>query len=152
MKNNAWRKQNHFCLYTPGLRLLDKPVTTAPRHKESKAQRGCVTCPLHPKLRQVLSSLLSATCSLFFQFSVGILLEHCCPGALFVALSPEAARRDQVCPLPSHVLGVTKPKHNEPIYILPSGQQSHGLWNMKMKGEEHFTLLRKTPQPALCIS
>lgn len=93
-----------------------------------------------------------ANCSLFLQFSVGILLEHCCPGALFVALSPEAARRDQVCPLPSHVLGVTKPKHNEPIYILPSGQQSHGLWNMKMKGEEHFTLLRKTPQPALCIS
>ena len=68
-----------------------------------------------------------ANCSLFFQFSVVILLEHCCPGALFVPLSPEATRGDQACPLPSHILGVTKPKHNEPIYILPSGQQSQGF-------------------------
>ena len=68
-----------------------------------------------------------ANCSLFFQFSVGILLEYCCPGALFVPLSPEATGGDQACPLPSHILGVTKPKHNEPIYILPSGQQSQGF-------------------------
>lgn len=43
-----------------------------------------------------------ANCSLLFQFSVGILLEHCCPGAFFVPLSPEAARAGiRACPLPS---------------------------------------------------
>ena len=93
MKNNDWRKKNHFCLYTPGLRLLDRPVTAAPRRKESKAQRRCVTCPLCPNLRQALCSLLSAACSLFLQFGC----HHGGLGASLVAQlvkNPSAMRFD----------------------------------------------------------
>lgn len=87
--------------------------------------------------------------SLSLQGPVGRLL----PRDLVLSLCPpvpEAAHREQPCSLLSHVMGVTKPKHNEAFYILPSGQQSQALWNMKMEGEDHVTLLWRSLLPALC--
>lgn len=48
-------------------------------------------------------------------------------------------------------MGVTEPKAQWTHLHLPSGQPSHALWNIKMKGKKHFTLLWKSLLPALCM-
>lgn len=83
-------------------------------------------CPNKPSPQQTAASYSS--------FLWGSLLNTAAQGAFFALWSPEAARRDQACPLPSNVLGVTNQSTMNLFTFCQVGSNTRALNMEKCEG------------------